>query len=58
MPPMPGCPAMVCLQTMRGIKASVTICTVMAFFMDQPTMRRESRSMTTATCSQPSAFQS
>ena len=38
-------------------KASVTSCAVISAFIDQPTTRRENRSMTAATLSQPSAVQ-
>ena len=39
------------------IKASMTIWAVMPELMDQPTARREYKSSTTATYSQPSAVQ-
>jgi hypothetical protein len=39
------------------MSASVTSCAVMAAPLDQPTTRRENRSMTAATYSQPSAVQ-
>src|SRR5262249_23920525 len=39
------------------MRASVTNCAVIAALIDQPTTRRENRSMTAATYSQPSAVQ-